>query len=107
MMGVKKAARNKAAEEVKRMNEAVKIQVTDTGKAFISRVEDETSASEIAVSAAGITGWVRKRSLPENEFGFAGEVDFGSAGVSCNTNANEACIIRTSASHLSDLGLGE
>ena len=65
------------------MNKTARIQVTDTGKALISRVEEETSASEVTVSPAGITGWVQKRNLPENEFGFAGEVDFGSFGLSC------------------------
>ncbi len=89
------------------MNKTARIQVTDTGKALISRVEEETSASEVTVSPAGITGWVQKRNLPENEFGFAGEVDFGSFGLSCNTNANETCIIRTSAIRWSDLGLEE
>lgn len=75
------------------------------GEVLISRVEDEASASEATISAAGAAGYVRRRSLPENEFGFAGEVDFSGLALSCNSNADEVCIIRTGTAHLSDLDL--
>lgn len=45
------------------MNEAAKIQVTNTGGTLVSRVEDETGVSKMTISSAGVTGWVQKRDL--------------------------------------------
>lgn len=67
------------------MNEAPKIQVTNTGKALISRVEGETSISEVVVSNSGITGQIRKKSLPEVDL--AGEVVFSDLASSNLTNS--------------------
>lgn len=85
------------------MNEAPKIQVTNTGKAIISRVEDETSISGVVVSNSGITGQIRKKSLPEVDL--AGEVVFSDLASSNLTNADEECNITTGSIDLSGLVL--
>lgn len=85
------------------MNEAPKIQVTNTEEAIISRVEDETSISEVVVSNSGITGQIRKKSLPEVDL--AGEVVFSDLVSSSLTNADEKCNITTGSIDLSDLVL--
>lgn len=75
------------------INEMTKIQVTNTGKTLVSRVEDEANVSELSVSATGITGRVLKKEL--SEIDFASIVDFSDLDSSNFTNANEECNITT------------
>jgi len=72
-----------------------KIQVTNTGKTLVSRIEDEANVSELSVSATGITGRVLEKEL--SEIDFASIVDFSDLDSSNFTNANEECNITTSS----------
>ena len=49
------------------MQNGTKVQVFKNKDALVSRVEDETSASELHITCESITGWVQKKNRPDEQ----------------------------------------